>query len=39
MKKQEKNYSWRGSPNAGLILTLIALSWAVSVVIVGFISH
>jgi len=39
MNKKEKNYSFKGSPNAGMVLTFLAISWAISVVVVGFISH
>ncbi len=31
-----KNYSWKGSPNAGLVLTIVALVGAVAVFLVGF---
>jgi hypothetical protein len=32
----DKNYSWKGSPNAGLVLTILALLGAVAVFTVGF---
>lgn len=31
-----KNYSWKGSPNAGLVLTIVAIIGAVAVFVVGF---
>jgi hypothetical protein len=33
---QEKNYSWRGSPNAGLVLSILAGLGAVLVILAGF---
>jgi len=32
----EKNYSFKGSPNAGLVLSLLALIGAIAVLSVGF---
>jgi len=32
----DKNYSYKGSPNAGLVLSILALVGALAVVIVGF---
>ncbi len=32
----DKNYSWKGSPNAGLVLTILAVLGAIAVVMVGF---
>lgn len=32
-----KNHSWKGSPNAGMVLTIVALVGAVAVFLVGFI--
>jgi hypothetical protein len=32
----EKNYSWKGSPNAGLVLTVLAGAGALAVLILGF---
>ncbi len=32
----EKNYSWKGSPNAGLVLTVLAGLGALAVLILGF---
>jgi hypothetical protein len=39
VKKKEKSYSWKGSPNAAIVLGAIALLWALSIVISGFIYH
>jgi hypothetical protein len=39
VKKKEKSYSWKGSPNAGIVLGAIAVLWALSIVISGFIYH
>jgi len=33
---EDKNYSWKGSPNAGLVLTLLALGAGVLLVLAGF---
>lgn len=33
---KDKNYSWKGSPNAGLVLTIVAGLGAVLVLAVGF---
>jgi hypothetical protein len=33
---KEKNYSWKGSPNAGLVLTLIAVAAGIIIVVAGF---
>lgn len=32
----DKNYSFKGSPNAGLVLSILAVLGAVAVVMVGF---
>ena len=32
----DKNYSWKGSPNAGLVLTILALVSAIALLAVGF---
>jgi hypothetical protein len=32
----EKNYSYKGSPNAGLVLSILAVLGALAVVVVGF---
>jgi len=32
----DKDYSWKGSPNAGLVLTILAILGAVAVFAVGF---
>ncbi len=32
----EKNYSWKGSPNAGLVLTVLVLVLGVVIVLAGF---
>jgi hypothetical protein len=37
--KKKENYSWRGAPNAGIVLGAMALLWALSIVISGFIYH
>jgi hypothetical protein len=34
--KNDKSYSWKGSPNAGLVLTILAVLGALAVVMVGF---
>ena len=33
---KEKNYSWKGSPNAGLVLTLAAAAAGIIIVVAGF---
>lgn len=33
---KEKNYSFKGSPNAGLVLSILAVIGAVAVFLVGF---
>jgi hypothetical protein len=33
---KQKNYSWKGSPNAGLVLTLSAAAAGIIIVIAGF---
>ena len=33
---KEKNYSWKGSPNAGIVLTILALFGAIGFIAVGF---
>ena len=37
MSDKEKNYSWKGSPNAGLVLSIIALLGGVAFILFGFI--
>lgn len=32
----DKNYSYKGSPNAGLVLSILAAIGALAVVVVGF---
>lgn len=32
----DKNYSFKGSPNAGLVLSILAVIGALAVVLVGF---
>lgn len=32
----DKNYSYKGSPNAGLVLSILAVVGALAVVLVGF---
>lgn len=32
----DKNYSWKGSPNAGVVLSFLALGGAVLVILSGF---
>ena len=32
----DKNYSWKGSPNAGLVLTILALVSAIALFAAGF---
>jgi hypothetical protein len=32
----EKNYSFKGSPNAGLVLSILAVIGAIAVLFVGF---
>lgn len=34
--KNDKNYSWKGSLNAGLVLSILAVIGALAVVMVGF---
>lgn len=34
--KNDKNYSWKGSPNAGLVLSILAVLGALAVMMVGF---
>jgi hypothetical protein len=33
---QDKDYSWKGSPNAGLVLALLALVAGVFLILAGF---
>jgi hypothetical protein len=33
---KDKDYSWKGSPNAGLVLSIVALAGAIAVFLVGF---
>lgn len=33
---EEKNYSWKGSPNAGRVLALLALSAGILLILAGF---
>lgn len=32
----DKNYSWKGSPNAGLVLSLLAVVGAIVIILAGF---
>ncbi len=32
----DKNYSWKGSPNAGLVLTILAGMGAILFIVLGF---
>jgi hypothetical protein len=32
----DKNYSWKGSPNAGVVLSILAVIGAISFILVGF---
>jgi hypothetical protein len=32
----DKNYSWKGSPNAGLVLTILAGIGAILFILLGF---
>lgn len=32
----DKNYSWKGSPNAGFVLTVLAGLGAVALILAGF---
>ncbi|AFZ49612.1 hypothetical protein Dacsa_0872 [Dactylococcopsis salina PCC 8305] len=34
---EEKKYSWKGSPNAGAVLSLLALFGGIAVILLGFI--
>jgi len=34
---EEKKYSWKGSPNAGLVLSLLAVFGGIAVLLLGFI--
>jgi hypothetical protein len=36
MTMADKNHSWKGSPNAGLVLTILAGLGAVAILFVGF---
>jgi len=33
---EDKNYSWKGSPNAGFVLAILALIGGVALVLAGF---
>jgi hypothetical protein len=33
---KDKDYSWKGSPNAGFVLTILAVIGALAVILVGF---
>lgn len=33
---KDKNYSFKGSPNAGLVLSLLAVGGAIAIFLVGF---
>ncbi len=35
-EKPEKNYSWKGSPNAGRVLAILAAVGAVVILLAGF---
>jgi len=32
----DKNYSWKGSPNAGVVLSVLAAVGAIAVILAGF---
>jgi len=34
---EEKKYSWKGSPNAGFVLSLLAVFGGIAVLLLGFI--
>jgi len=34
---EEKKYSWKGSPNAGAVLSLLAVLGGIAVILLGFI--
>jgi hypothetical protein len=34
---EDKNYSWKGSPNAGVVLSILALVGAIIILASGFI--
>lgn len=36
--QDDKHYSWKGSPNAGSVLTILAIVGAVVVLLAGFAS-
>jgi hypothetical protein len=38
-KMSNKKFPWRGAPDAGVILGGIAILWALSVVVAGFLAH
>lgn len=33
---EDKNYSWKGSPNAGVVLSILAVIGAVTFILAGF---
>lgn len=33
---KDKNYSWKGSPNAGAVLTVLSILGAIGFIAVGF---
>ncbi len=33
---KDKKYSWKGSPNAGLVLSILAVIGAIALVLAGF---
>ncbi|MEN9226488.1 MAG: hypothetical protein Q6L60_14500 [Thermostichus sp. HHBFW_bins_43] len=37
-EKPEKNYSWKGSPNAGRVLAILAVIGAVVILLAGFLN-
>ncbi|MEN9232275.1 MAG: hypothetical protein Q6L68_15365 [Thermostichus sp. DG02_5_bins_236] len=37
-EKAEKNYSWKGSPNAGRVLAILAAVGAVIILLAGFLN-
>jgi len=36
MADNNNNYSWRGSPNAGLVLTILAVVGGIAILALGF---
>lgn len=36
---EDKNYSWKGSPNAGKVLGILALLGGLTIILSGFLFH